>query len=212
MAFKTFRLKIDFGFLKAGRLLKQDVSGNYFAAQTDDEFLANAMPWIGSVKLQQNYVENDIKTILEELDGSSHQNQEGSTLKPILFTNIKWDTNDQPDSHLPKDVGMNVPVDCDLDLEGADLLSNKYGYCVLSFDWTDGDVESDDFGETFDEDVDQMRSWSISCQLAAVPGAYLEQVPSEVAALITAAKNLHPEMARGALKREFNGEPCPVLG
>lgn len=63
-----------------------------------------------------------------------------------------------------------------------------------------------------DEDFDQMRSWSISAQLAAVPPAYLEQVPGEVAALIRAAKDIHPEMALGAERRQAFGEPCPELG
>lgn len=63
-----------------------------------------------------------------------------------------------------------------------------------------------------DDDIDQMRSWSISCQLAAVPEAYYEQVPVEVAALIRAAKFLHPEMACGAEERDLRSEPCPNLG
>ena len=63
-----------------------------------------------------------------------------------------------------------------------------------------------------DDDFDQMRSWSISAQLAAVPSGYLEQVPSEVAALIRSAKDLHQEMANGAAARDLSGEPCPPLG
>ncbi len=64
---RTFRLKRDFGFIKAGRCLKQDTNGNYFAAQSDDEFIANAMPWIGSVKLKKEYVESDMQDVLEEI-------------------------------------------------------------------------------------------------------------------------------------------------
>lgn len=63
-----------------------------------------------------------------------------------------------------------------------------------------------------DDDFDQMRSWSISAQLAAVPSGYLEQVPLEVAALIRAAKELHQEMESGAAARDARCEPCPDLG
>lgn len=52
-----------------------------------------------------------------------------------------------------------------------------------------------------DDDINQMHSWSISSHLAALPPNYLEQVPPEVAALISEAKGLHPEMARGAEER-----------
>lgn len=62
------------------------------------------------------------------------------------------------------------------------------------------------------DDLDHMRSWSISAQLAAVPPSYEDQVPREVAALIRAAKTLHPQMARGAIDRQERGEPCPDLG
>ena len=63
-----------------------------------------------------------------------------------------------------------------------------------------------------DDDFDQLRAWSISAQLAAVPAGYLEQVPPEIAALIRAAKGLHPEMERGAAERDAMGETCPELG
>lgn len=66
--------------------------------------------------------------------------------------------------------------------------------------------------ELSDDDIDHMRSWSISAQLAAVPPSYEDQVPREVAALIRAAKDLHPQMARGAIDRQQRGEPCPDLG
>ncbi len=66
--------------------------------------------------------------------------------------------------------------------------------------------------ELSEDDFDHMRSWSISAQLAAVPPSYEDQVPREVAALIRAAKDLHPQMARGAIDRQQRGEPCPDLG
>ncbi len=74
-----------------------------------------------------------------------------------------------------------------------------------------GSAGSDD--EQMDvDDIDNLRAWSISCQLAAVPRSYEEAVPPEIAALIRAARDLHPEMARGARERDARGEPCPILG
>lgn len=63
-----------------------------------------------------------------------------------------------------------------------------------------------------DEDLDQMRAWQISSQLAAVPPDFEKLVPPQIAALIRAARDLHPQMAHGAEKRQFRGEPCPDLG
>jgi len=62
------------------------------------------------------------------------------------------------------------------------------------------------------DDIDNLRAWSISAQLAAVPQAYETQVPQEVAALIRAARELHPVMAGGARDRDERGEPCPSMG
>jgi hypothetical protein len=76
-----------------------------------------------------------------------------------------------------------------------------YALCL----WRNGATPTND-------EFDQMRSWSISAQLAAVPSSYLEQVPHGVAALIRAAKDLHPEMAGGAADRDARHEPCPELG
>lgn len=55
---KQFVFAKDFGFIPAGRVLKQDCNGNYFLSQTDDEFLADTLPWVGSVKLRREYVES----------------------------------------------------------------------------------------------------------------------------------------------------------
>ena len=51
----------------------------------------------------------------------------------INFTNIKWDTEDQEVS-LPSSVVMEVQENTNIDMEGADLLSDKYGWCVFSFE------------------------------------------------------------------------------
>lgn len=55
--FKSFVLLKDFGFVPAGRILKQNVNGDYFISATDEEFLDGKLPWI-SVKLRRDYVEN----------------------------------------------------------------------------------------------------------------------------------------------------------
>lgn len=52
----------------------------------------------------------------------------------VRFFNIQWDT-DGEDVNLPDDTQMIVDNDINLDLEGADQLSDKFGYCVNSFEF-----------------------------------------------------------------------------
>ena len=52
----------------------------------------------------------------------------------IRFFDIQWDT-DGEEVDLPTETIMEVPEDCDLDTEGADVLSDKFGWCVLGFNW-----------------------------------------------------------------------------
>jgi hypothetical protein len=52
----------------------------------------------------------------------------------VRFFNIVWDT-DGRFVELPSEVTLEVPKDKDVDLEGADCLSDKYDWCVHSFDF-----------------------------------------------------------------------------
>lgn len=53
----------------------------------------------------------------------------------FIIRNIIWDT-DGEDVRLPDIVTVEICVNdkIDIDLEGADILSDEYGYCVHSFD------------------------------------------------------------------------------
>jgi len=56
----------------------------------------------------------------------------------IKFFNIQWDTDGAtPEScGLPKETPiLVVSNDFDAEMEGADLLSDKYGFCVSGFDF-----------------------------------------------------------------------------
>lgn len=55
--------------------------------------------------------------------------------KKISFSNIKWDTDGLQVLTLPEAAELEVDADLDVDLDGADALSDKYGYCVKSFAW-----------------------------------------------------------------------------
>lgn len=61
-------------------------------------------------------------------------------MKTIRFFNIDWDT-DGEEVNLPKEVILEVENDVDVSLEGADLLSDKYGWCVNGFTFTDEALE-----------------------------------------------------------------------
>lgn len=58
-------------------------------------------------------------------------------MKKINFFNIAWDTDGQRVHGLPNRITLEVERDFDADNEGANLLSDKYGYCVKSFDFKD---------------------------------------------------------------------------
>ena len=53
-------------------------------------------------------------------------------MRTVNFYNIDWDT-DGEEIDLPTDVILTVDEDVDVSLEGADLLSDEYGFCVNSF-------------------------------------------------------------------------------
>lgn len=52
----------------------------------------------------------------------------------VRFFNINWDTDGQ-EVDLPKEVILEVDGDRDISIEGADELSDKYGWCVEGFDF-----------------------------------------------------------------------------
>ena len=52
----------------------------------------------------------------------------------IRFYAIEWDT-DGEEVDLPSEVTLEVDADLDLDVDGADVLSDKYGWCVNGFMW-----------------------------------------------------------------------------
>lgn len=54
--------------------------------------------------------------------------------KQIKFFNIQWDT-DGADADLPESVILEVSDEIDLADEGADLLTNEYGFCVAGFNF-----------------------------------------------------------------------------
>lgn len=52
----------------------------------------------------------------------------------VRFFNIQWDFDEQ-DVDLPKETQIIVDNDTQLEFEGADTLSDKFGYCVHSFEY-----------------------------------------------------------------------------
>lgn len=57
-------------------------------------------------------------------------------MKTIHFTDIDWDTDGKFTEHLPTEVSLTMEDDSDVSLEGADLLSDEFGYCVNSFNFS----------------------------------------------------------------------------
>ena len=55
-------------------------------------------------------------------------------MRTVNFYNIDWDT-DGEEIDLPTDIILTVDEDAEISLEGADLLSDEYGFCVNSFNF-----------------------------------------------------------------------------
>lgn len=51
----------------------------------------------------------------------------------VKMSSIDWDTDGRKVKHLPKEVTIEVDDDCDIECEGADILSDKFGFCVNKF-------------------------------------------------------------------------------
>jgi hypothetical protein len=54
-------------------------------------------------------------------------------MKKVRFYKIQWDTDGLKVKSLPKQVTLEVDDYVDIEYEGADILSDKYGYCVFGF-------------------------------------------------------------------------------
>jgi hypothetical protein len=55
----------------------------------------------------------------------------------VRFCNIKWDTDGRSAKSLklPSTVTVEIDDDCDIEEEGADLLSDQYGWCIRSLNY-----------------------------------------------------------------------------
>lgn len=53
----------------------------------------------------------------------------------VRFFNIQWDT-DGANPELPSEAVLEVAADTDVGADGADILSDKFGYCVSAFQFS----------------------------------------------------------------------------
>jgi len=74
----------------------------------------------------------------EEQDGNIAMWHKQSTVesctKRVRFYNINWNTNGE-EIYLPIMLILEIDNDVDISLEGADLLSDEYRFCVNSFNF-----------------------------------------------------------------------------
>ena len=52
----------------------------------------------------------------------------------VRASNILWDTDGDESVKLPHETIIDIDDDCDMYMETADYLSDKYGYCVIALD------------------------------------------------------------------------------
>lgn len=64
---KVFVFNQDFGFIRAGRKLKEDIHGDFFLSATDEEVIAGNLPWVGAVRLKKAYVESLPRSMLTQI-------------------------------------------------------------------------------------------------------------------------------------------------
>jgi len=50
----------------------------------------------------------------------------------VRFCSIEWDSTNK---ELPTEVILDVEPDCDIAIEGADILSDNYGFCIFGFNF-----------------------------------------------------------------------------
>jgi hypothetical protein len=73
-------------------------------------------------------------------------------MKKVRFYSIDWNTDGEEILSLPKELTISVDNDMDVSLEGADLLSDRYGFCVNSFN-----VENLEVSEQYSSYSNAMR-------------------------------------------------------
>ena len=85
---------------------------------------------IGEMLEHQQWLER--KGTPEYMEWLAAQKQQRKPMA-VRFFNIQWDTDGQK-TDLPSEVTLEVPdSNMDIATEGADILSDKYGWCVKSF-------------------------------------------------------------------------------
>lgn len=77
------------------------------------------------------------------MPGDLGQDKE-TAMRKIHISEIEWDTEDANEgvssleiSTLPTETTIEVEDDFDVEDDVADLLSDLYGFCVVSFEWTE---------------------------------------------------------------------------
>ena len=57
----------------------------------------------------------------------------------VKFSHIDWDTSSDDENDdvpvLPKEITIEVDDDVNVDTEGADILSDHFGFCINGFSW-----------------------------------------------------------------------------
>lgn len=55
-------------------------------------------------------------------------------MKKVRFFNIEWDTDDH-EADLPAGIILEVDSALDVAYQGADVLSDEFGWCVIGFEF-----------------------------------------------------------------------------
>jgi hypothetical protein len=80
------------------------------------------------------YKRNSFEVLADEVIEDTETTTNGRNEMKVKFYNIVWDLHHTDNEvGLPNEVILEVDDDIDVSLEGADCLSDKFGWCVSSF-------------------------------------------------------------------------------
>jgi len=93
---KQFVFLKDFGFIPAGRVLTQNITGDYFLSVTDQEAIDGTVPWLSEVRLKRAYVESLPADVLSADVGGVQAEERANACDFILASVVDAGTTGNP--------------------------------------------------------------------------------------------------------------------
>lgn len=79
----------------------------------------------------------EARKALENMTDDNQGNEKSTNGIDVKFYDINWDTGESIVDSLPSEIVLSLEDDIDISLEAADVLSDKFGWCVNSFQFNE---------------------------------------------------------------------------